>query len=360
MIKTAAKSKSRGSGSGNKKKRLASPTIASAASTFPENQKDKINDLKGSLPLGSEALPPLKQAEETTFQKVFERLEAAKSLGKSIKLYPLEVDFIYLQFLSIEQRARRLPVSVEKSVHGLPPEIWAFTSEKPVPGTFEADAERNKKWVEYLSNRALQYLNPITNKILVGPSGAENEAAEIIARLVLLLIKKLSNAACISTPDKIAGRDASKEAYEAVITSCYRAVGTSKKQKYRNAGYAKRGAKKAHRGDFTFYCESLARSIIITHEGWLENAEGGPPRFDTFSRPMPAKRFGQDEADRVEWETWLFKALEHIILKSAKAPSTMKAEWRSHRSDLKNRLIPSYWEKAQSWRLMRKNITGDT
>jgi hypothetical protein len=74
---------------------------------------------------------------------------------------------------------------------------------------------------------------------------------------------------------------------------------------------------------------------------------------------MPAKRFGMDAADRAEWENWFFLALEHNIVKAAFKGSSMKDQWRSHRSDLNNRLIPSFWDKAPSWRALREQFAAD-
>jgi hypothetical protein len=136
-------------------------------------------------------------------------------------------------------------------------------------------------------------------------------------------------------------------------------VETSKKRERRNAEYAKRGGKKSHKGHFAFQCEDWARGIIFIHEDWLEDGEGDPPTFAKFPRPMPAKRFGMDAADRAEWENWFFLALEHNIVKAVKG-SSMKDQWRSHRSDLKNRLIPSYWEKAPAWRELRECFERDS
>ena len=175
----------------------------------------------------------------------------------------------------------------------------------------------------------------------------------------MLWSRKLRQASQNSTPVRVVGGDAAKEAYDKVISSCHRTLETMKKRERRNAEYEKRGGKKAHKGYFAFQCEDWARGIIFNHEDWLEDGEGEPPTFAKFPRPMPTKRFGENPADRAEWESWMFDALEHNIVKTVNNCSTMKAEWRSHRSDLKNRLIPGYWEKAMAWRALREQFAAD-
>jgi hypothetical protein len=319
---------------------------------------EKKKEMPAALPV-LEVPASQKQGEPPTFKGIFERLEGARSVGQSLELSYAEVDLIYHRFLSIEQRARSLPASVEAATKAIPAEIWEFISGSPTRGTHEADAERNRKWVDFLSHRGWQYFQRIPDSILLGPSGAEKEAAEAIASLVFLLIQKLRNASRISTPQRFAGRDAAKDAYETVLAACRRTVETSKKRESRNAEYAKQGGKKSHKGHFAFQCEDWARGIIFIHEDWLEDGEGDPPTFAKFPRPMPAKRFGMDAADRAEWENWFFLALEHNIVKAAFKGSSMKDQWRSHRSDLKNRLIPSFWDKAPSWRALREQFAAD-
>jgi hypothetical protein len=349
-------SKPIGSRGGEKQKASA---VASSPFLIPIEHQEDLQAKSAELPVLKVPESP-KQGEHTTFNGIFERLSGAQRFGKGLKLSYSEVDLIYRRFLLIEQRARRLPASIEKSAEELPPEVLEFVLGSPISGTFEADAERNRKWVDFLFHRAWQYFHQIPKKILLGPSGAEKEAAETTAKLIFRLIGMLRHAARITVSEKLVGRDAAKEAYETVLRICHRTVETSNKRERRNAEYAKRGGKKAHRGDFAFLCGDRVRDMIFIHEDWLENAEGAPPTFAKFPSPMPAKRFGVDALDRAEWENWIFLALEHTILKAAQKGSSMKEQWRSHRSDLKNRLIPSYWDKAPVWRQMREHFEQDS
>jgi hypothetical protein len=325
------------------------------ATKAKREKKQKASALPSALTVLT-APSSSKAQEPATFKNVFERLEEARSHGQGLEFSHSEVELIYHRFLSIEQNAKRLPAFVEKSDKALPAEIWEFIYRAPTRGTFEADAERNKKWVDFLSQSGWQHFQRIIDTILLGPSGAEKEAAEAIASLVFLLTKKLKNVSRISTPESLAGRDAAKDAYESILTAFHRTVETSKKQKRRDAKYQKRGSRKFHSGDFAFLCEHWARDIIFSHEAWLEDATGDPPTFEKFPRPMPTKQFGMDTADRAEWESWFFKAFQHKILKCSSKKAYMNKQWRSHSSDLRNRLIPSYWDMAQMWRSKRENI----
>lgn len=346
-------------GRGNKKTAEGdSSGSTSFISSPPEHQAENLQKMQETLPELDVPSPPL-PPKSSTFKEVFSRLEEARTLGQGLEISLSEVDLIYHRFLSIEQQASRLPASIENSSKGLPPEIWEFISRGTPQGTFEANAERNRKWVDFLSKRSWEYLQRITDTILFGPSGAEKEAAETICSLIFLLIQKLRRASQISTPARLVGRDAAKEAYDKVISSCHRTLETTKKRERRNAEYQKRGRKKAHKGYFAFQCEDWARGIIFNHEDWLEDGEGDPPTFAKFPRPMPTKRFGMDTADRAEWENWFFLALEHNIVKAGVNGSSMKEQWRSHRSDLRNRLIPGYWDKAPMWRSMREHFERD-
>ncbi len=351
--------KSRG-GRGGKKTKKKTVAVPSSAASIPAGyQEDRLTQMLEALPVLEGPKPPPPPDENPIFKGVFARLEAALNLGQGLELSRSEVNFVYHRFLSIEQRARRLPASVENSAKGLPPEIWEFISGSPTRGTFEADTERNKKWVDFLSKRAWDYFQRVPDSLLYGPSGAEKEAAENICSFIFLLIQKLKHATRINTPIRFAGRDAARAAYEKVLSTCHRTVETSKRRARRNAAYEKRGRKKAHTDAFSFQCEYWVRGIIFNHEDWLEDPVGDPPTFGKFPRPSPAKRFGEDPTARAEWENWLFDTLKHNIVIARNNDNEMKQAWRSHSTDLRRRIIPSFWEKAEEWRAMRKALEED-
>jgi hypothetical protein len=348
---------SRGGRGGKKQKDSAIP--ASPLLIPQEHQEDKLQAMLAALPVLEGPKPPPEPELQPTFEGVKERLLKAKEICQCLELSYAEVGLVLNKFIAIDQLAKQLPASVENSSRGMPPELWEFISGRPVRGSFEADAERNKKWVDFFGKRAAEFFQRIVDNILLGPSGAEEEAAEATREMIFFLLNKLEKATRGSSPHRLRGRNAAKAAYDAVLKVCHKKVETAKKRQRRIAEYEKRGRKKPHSNSFAFQCEYWARGIIFVHEDWLEDPDVGLPTFGKFPRPTPQKRFGEDPAARAEWEDWFFHALKHNILIARNNDDYMKQAWRSHSSDLKNRLIPSFWDKAQSWRALREQFAAD-
>lgn len=347
-------------GRGGKKRRAAKPPAPPAKASIPSQvDDDKLREMLAAVPVLDFPKPPPEPQEQPTFVGVMDRLQKALDACQSLELSYAEVRLVLNKFVAIEQIAKRLPASVENSAKGMPPEVWEFISGAPVRGSFEADAERNKKWVDFFSKRAWQYLQRVVGSILSGRSGAEEEAAAATRDLIFLLLSKLEQASRGTSAHRERERNAAKPAYDAILSACHRKVETRKKRERRLAEYQKRGSKKRHKGGFSFQCEYWVQGIVFAHEDWLEDGEGDPPTFAKFPRPTPKPRFGENPANRPEWEAWLFDALEHNIVKAVNNGPAMKAEWRSHRSDLKNRLIPGFWDKAQEWRVLREHFNAD-
>lgn len=357
MKKKTAKPKG---GKGGKKQRKPKAPAPSATAAIPvQISDDKLREMLAALPVLDFPKPPPEPQEQPTFAGVMDRLQKALDVCQSLELSFAEVRLVLNKFVAIEQLAKRLPASVENSAKGLPPEVWDYISGTPVRGSFEADAERNKKWVDFFTKRAWQYLQRVVGSILCGRSGAEEEAAAATRDLIFLLLSKFEQASRGVSPHRERERTAAKAAYDAVLSACHRKVETRKKRERRLAEYQRRGGKKNHTGGFAFQCDYWVRGIIFTHEDWLEDGWGDPPTFGSFPRPTPKARFGENPVHRAEWEAWLFDALEHRIVKAPTPSCNLKAEWRSHRSDLKNRLIPGFWDKAQEWRVLREQFNAD-
>ena len=353
----AQPSKARGGRGGKKKKDSAIP--ASPLLIPHEHQEDKLQAMLAALPVLEGPKPPPEPELQPTFEGVKERLLKAQEICQCLELSYAEVGLVLNKFIAIDQLAKQLPASVENSAKGMPPEVWDYISGAPVRGSFEANAERNKKWVDFFTKRAWQYLQRVVGSILCGRSGAEEEAAAATRDLIFLLLSKFEQASRGESPHRERERTAARAAYDAILSTCHRKVETRKKRERRNAEYQKQGSKKRHKGSFSFQCEYWVQGLVFVHEDWLEDGDGDPPTFAKFPRPAPKARFGENPANRAEWEAWLFDALEHNIVKAVNNGNAMKAEWRSHRSDLKNRLIPGYWEKAMAWRALREQFAAD-
>ncbi len=346
--------KSRGGRGGKKTKKKTVAVSSSAASIPADNQEDRLKQMLEALPVVAGPKPPPEPEAQPTFEGVKQRLLKANEIFQSLELSYAEVRLVLNKFVAIDQLAKELPASVENSSKGMPPEVWEFISGRPVKGSFEADAERNKKWVNFFGKRASQFFQKITDNILLGPSGAESEAAETTRDMIFLLLHKLERATRGSSPLRQRGRDAAKAACDEVLKHCHRKVEAAKKRQRRTAAYEKRGRKKPHTRDFAFQCEYWAQEFIFSHEDWLADPEFGFPKLGTFPRPCPTKRFGEDPAARADWEDWFYQALKHNIVRGTS--EVMKKAWRSHSSDLKNRLIPSFWDKAPAWRCYRQSF----
>jgi hypothetical protein len=313
----------------------------------------KKKEQTAAVPSPAASIPVVDHEEQPTFEGIYERLHAAIDIKSGLNLSAKEAEFVWNRWLAIERAARELPSWFTRAENDTPAEIWEYISSTKVRGSDKAAIERNKKWVDLFSKRAWSYLQRLSGRFLTGPSGVEKEAAESIERIINTLMLQLGRATRMTSVHLEAGKNSAKTVYEKILNDCYRRVEANRKQAKRTLEYNKRGGKKDHTGFFRFQCGLWAREILFAHEDWLENPDNFKPTFGKFPIPMPKGAMGINLEDRPAWEDWFFRFFQHNIMICKFGGEEMHKQWPNQRTNLKKKLIPSYWEQASLWREQR-------
>jgi len=289
------------------------------------------------------------KTERVSFSAILDRLKAANNTGEAVPLSPMEVCEVYHKLQSLETCASELPITVQNNCRQFPFEILEFTMGPRAKGSESAEISRRGKYLEVFNLRAGQYLQQIFS-LLNGPSGVEEQAADHILRFMQEIEGRLREISQVATPEfqvgaksAFAALAAIKKAFSAKIETHRKAVQRAKKYKGRKI--------KRHTPEFSGKCNLLVFNIIQKHFDWLEDSKSPRPQFSLLKDSvMPEKEFGSDLSGRQQWEKWIYSYLEDQIFRKKSEGEEMASLWSSHRSHLKNKVVPSYWGHAGRWK----------
>lgn len=314
----------------------------------PETPKRIATAIRAKTPSAA----PIAPIGRVCLRDILDRLQDASTASKELTLSAAEADKVFCKIKALDFIAGELPIWVQNKSRELPAEILEFVEGQRIPGSIQAESERNRKWMEFFHLRSWQYLNQIFT-LLNGPSRVESDAATLIRDLMDGILSHLEEIKESTDPQLQNGARAAAETYRGITKAFAAKVDTPRKARSRARKNAGRVIK-PHSSEFTQKCEFIVRDIITEHFDRLENPDY-EPIFYNEQEPkskIPNSPFGFDDSARGIWEEWILGYLKDRICIRNIGGDALRLLWTSHLSDLKNRLIPGYWDKAVLWRTL--------